>query len=134
MSYFHQTHSFAKKNMMFVLNETSSINIQWHYSALEDSLLVITQYLWEFDNKISLNCKLFQDNFVSGLNFDDKSGKSGKCPICFKMVSKLDRHLRIHYDEKPYACHMCDYRSNQSSNLNTHIRKKHNTIILAKKY
>ena len=77
---------------------------------------------------------MFQDNFVSGLNFDDKSGKSGKCPICFKMVSKLDRHLRIHYDEKPYACHMCDYRSNQSSNLNTHIRKKHNTVILVNKY
>jgi len=75
-----------------------------------------------------------EDNFVSGLNFDDKSGKSGKCPICFKMVSKLDRHLRIHYDEKPYACHMCDYRSNQSSNLNTHIRKKHNTVILVNKY
>ena len=29
---------------------------------------------------------------------------------------------------------MCDYRSNQSSNLNTHIRKKHNTIILVNKY
>lgn len=38
------------------------------------------------------------------------------------------RHVRIHSGEKPFACHSCDYRSNQSNNLNLHIRKYHNHV------
>ena len=81
-----------------------------------------------FDEK-----KLFQavGNFTSGLQIDPVSGASkqqSRCPICLKMVSVLDRHIRIHSGEKPFACHLCDYRSNQSSNLNSHIRKKHAII------
>jgi len=57
-----------------------------------------------------------------------KSEKS-KCSVCQKVVSSINmtRHLRLHTGEKPFACHLCEYRSNQSNNLNTHIRKKHGT-------
>ena len=58
------------------------------------------------------------------------SPAQSKCPICFKIMSRksLLRHVRIHSGEKPFACHSCDYRSNQSNNLNLHIRKYHNDV------
>jgi len=58
------------------------------------------------------------------------SPAQSKCPICFKIMSRksLLRHVRIHSGEKPFACHSCDYRSNQSNNLNLHIRKYHSDV------
>ena len=59
---------------------------------------------------------MFQDSFAQGKK---------KCPICNKMVSKLSRHVMIHSGMKPYACHLCNFRSNQSSNLSLHVQRKH---------
>ena len=39
-------------------------------------------------------------------------------------------HQRTHTGEKPFACHLCNYRSAQRSNLNTHIRTKHPDGVL----
>jgi len=66
------------------------------------------------------------DGAGNGVNL--LGSKQSRCPLCLKMVSVLDRHIRIHSGEKPFACHLCDYRSNQSSNLNSHIRKKHSIV------
>lgn len=57
------------------------------------------------------------------------------CEVCARVFKKrhdLIKHRYIHTGEKPYACHLCDYRSTQSSNLNSHIRKSHPTLTIWK--
>lgn len=53
-------------------------------------------------------------------------------PEFSKKRHDLIKHRYIHTGEKPYACHLCDYRSTQSSNLNSHIRKSHPTLTIWK--
>ena len=55
------------------------------------------------------------------------------CEVCARVFKKrhdLIKHRYIHTGEKPFACHLCDYRSTQSSNLNSHIRKSHPTLTI----
>ena len=51
-----------------------------------------------------------------------------QCQDCYKIFKKKSdfiKHRYTHTGEKPYQCHLCDYKSTQSSNLKTHIWKKH---------
>ncbi|KAK8741841.1 hypothetical protein OTU49_002423 [Cherax quadricarinatus] len=51
-----------------------------------------------------------------------------RCCICYKTFmqkSDLTRHMRIHTGEKPYVCHMCPYRGNQSTHLKKHLYLVH---------
>ncbi|KAK3861070.1 hypothetical protein Pcinc_032928 [Petrolisthes cinctipes] len=61
----------------------------------------------------------------------DKQGSStGRtprrpCNYChkdFAFASDLERHMRIHTGEKPFACSLCPYRSSQRYNLLRHRR------------
>nr|XP_027211434.1 broad-complex core protein isoforms 1/2/3/4/5-like [Penaeus vannamei] len=59
------------------------------------------------------------------------------CPLCGKEFHgvrqrrNLKRHLMIHWGEKPFHCPFCPHRSNQKSNLKTHILKAHHVQIAA---
>ena len=54
--------------------------------------------------------------------------KSHICSVCGHgsyQKKDLVKHMRIHTGEKPYACPFCNYRSTQSSNMRTHVRRVH---------
>ena len=47
-----------------------------------------------------------------------------KCSLCSYRtfyISNLNRHIRGHSDDKPYACIYCPYRTKQHFNLQRHV-------------
>lgn len=60
-----------------------------------------------------------------------------RCCICYKTFmqkSDLTRHMRIHTGEKPYVCHLCQYRGNQSTHLKKHLYLVHKVDLPRKPF
>jgi len=54
--------------------------------------------------------------------------KPYECDVCdkaFRDSSTLAKHMRIHTNEKPYECDVCEKRFSQSSQLKSHVRNVH---------
>ena len=54
--------------------------------------------------------------------------KPYECDVCEKRFSRADSlksHMRIHTNEKPYECDVCEKRFRCSSNLKVHMRRLH---------
>ena len=55
---------------------------------------------------------------------------NNQCPYCSFCGAGLSRHLRIHTGERPYKCPFCTYAAIQRSDVNKHIKRKHNNSYL----
>jgi len=54
--------------------------------------------------------------------------KPYECDVCdkaFRQSSDLKKHMRIHTNEKPYECDVCEKRFTTSSDLQRHVRNLH---------
>ena len=50
------------------------------------------------------------------------------CPFCSKIMntpSKIKRHILVHTGEKPYQCHICNYKATQEAHIKTHMKGVH---------
>jgi len=54
-----------------------------------------------------------------------------QCDMCYKTfstLSSLSSHRRIHSDEKPFICHLCNRSFRHQSTLNAHIMSVHSGL------
>lgn len=47
------------------------------------------------------------------------------CNTAFHQQGSLSVHYRIHTGERPFKCHLCEYCGVTSSNLKSHLKRKH---------
>ena len=68
------------------------------------------------------------DCLVAATGKDRRSGPTCECQCCgicdrvFRHRSSLNRHTRIHTNERNFVCAFCDATFNQSANLSRHLR------------
>ncbi|GAB1602846.1 gastrula zinc finger protein XlCGF48.2-like isoform X1 [Argonauta hians] len=51
------------------------------------------------------------------------------CGRSFKKQDHLRVHIRLHTHEKPFACHVCNYKSTTKGNLKAHLMRRHSIDI-----
>lgn len=68
-----------------------------------------------------------QRNMTEKLSPDELHHRKTRCcPYCNYqsfVKSNLDKHIKTHSGERPYACPYCPFRAIQRTNLNSHIRR-----------
>lgn len=81
----------------------------------------------------SSSSMLQDDNPAGPAEFDlsdlEKLDKNcTKCSICnyeTKWFSELQKHMRVHINEKPFGCQMCSFKTKWKGDLNRHVQKYH---------
>lgn len=70
---------------------------------------------------------MIESGIVHDIPHEHFENQDDLCLKTFSSLSKFYSHLRIHTQEKPYACHYpdCKMRFNQKGNLNQHINLVH---------
>merc|ERR1711860_174737 len=51
--------------------------------------------------------------------------KTEECQICGKVVQRMDLHMKVHSEFKPFKCELCNKAFTYSSRLSNHIRTTH---------
>lgn len=60
------------------------------------------------------------------------STRKCSCHYCGQMFNKQEHlkvHIRLHTHEKPFPCHVCDYKSTTKGNLKSHLIRRHSIDI-----
>ena len=56
-----------------------------------------------------------------------KLGEQYACPFCSISMNRtnMEKHIRVHTGEKPFACPYCNYSSTQKGNCDRHMKRCH---------
>ena len=56
------------------------------------------------------------------------------CKICSYQTprkSDIQKHVRIHTNDKPFSCNLCTYKSNFKNDVLRHVKSRHSTEVSA---
>ena len=73
--------------------------------------------------------------YYEKMRMQSREGKRAllfQCNVCnrkFKAKHAHDNHMKLHQDEKPFLCSLCDYKSYQQQFLEQHTRKHRQVYI-----
>ncbi|CAJ0963554.1 unnamed protein product, partial [Mesorhabditis belari] len=123
--------SYHKKGMRaHIWQRHGNENIQcYKEEASKDSLDELLQQCFE-SKKLKSQTKEFETVEVSKVSIT-KTPLTSRPKLCtYKLLSRsIEGHVYWHCGDKygsPYQCSLCDYKSNQTGAISTHLRKKHN--------
>lgn len=59
------------------------------------------------------------------IHFEEKPFKCNVCSHAFRYMYRLTIHMRTHTGEKPFSCNLCPWAFNEKGSLLAHVKKHH---------